>query len=128
MGPRTEDDALTEHPPRPAEQGAGTARRRGDRRPGRARLAHDAPASTTAWGRSDVVVLPPRRHEEAILDGIVEVVRGEMLAAAEQMYAPAPEVDWQAARRARILAARDVLLRHRWTPRVLGAPGASCVT
>jgi AcrR family transcriptional regulator len=58
-------------------------------------------------------------NKEAILDGVIEVVITEILAAVEQPGGPAPEDDWQAALRARILTARQVLLRHRWAPRVL---------
>lgn len=60
-------------------------------------------------------------NKEAILDGVVEVVMGEILevVADVEAQAPRPEDDWRAAMRARILAARDVLLRHPWAPRVL---------
>ena len=58
-------------------------------------------------------------NKEAVLDGGVEVVLGEIMAAVEKVEAPSPEEDWQAALRARILAAREVFLRHRWAPQVL---------
>ncbi|MGH3240804.1 MAG: TetR/AcrR family transcriptional regulator [Spirillospora sp.] len=58
-------------------------------------------------------------NKEAVFDGLVEVVLGEVVAAAEDADAPPPEQDWQAALRARILAAREVFLRHRWAPQVL---------
>jgi len=58
-------------------------------------------------------------NKEAVLDGVVEVVLGEIMAAVEKVEAPSPEEDWQAALRARILAAREVFLRHRWAPQVL---------
>ncbi|TDC54269.1 TetR/AcrR family transcriptional regulator [Actinomadura sp. KC345] len=58
-------------------------------------------------------------NKDAVFDGVVEVVLGEMMAAVEDVEAPSPEEDWQAALRARILAAREVFLRHRWAPQVL---------
>ncbi|MBC6458875.1 TetR/AcrR family transcriptional regulator C-terminal domain-containing protein [Actinomadura sp. HBU206391] len=58
-------------------------------------------------------------NKEAVFDGVVEVILGEIMAAADKVEAPRPEEDWQAALRARILAAREVLLRHRWAPQVL---------
>jgi AcrR family transcriptional regulator len=58
-------------------------------------------------------------NKEAVFDGIVEVVLEEIMAAADKAEAPPPEEDWQAALRARILAAREVFLRHRWAPQVL---------
>jgi AcrR family transcriptional regulator len=58
-------------------------------------------------------------NKGAILDGVVEVVMEELNAAVDKVDAPAQEEDWQGALRARILAARTVLLRHRWMPRVL---------
>ncbi|SEG24537.1 regulatory protein, tetR family [Thermomonospora echinospora] len=58
-------------------------------------------------------------NKEAVLDGVVEVILGEITAAVDGVEAPSPEEDWQAALRARILAAREVFLRHRWAPQVL---------
>ncbi|GAA1584894.1 TetR/AcrR family transcriptional regulator C-terminal domain-containing protein [Actinomadura kijaniata] len=58
-------------------------------------------------------------NKEAVLDGVVEVVLEEVMAAVDAVEAPLPERDWRAALRARILAAREVFLRHRWAPRVL---------
>ncbi|MFI0353836.1 TetR/AcrR family transcriptional regulator [Actinomadura sp. 9N407] len=58
-------------------------------------------------------------NKEAVFDGVVEVVLGEVMAAVDEVEAPSPEEDWQAALRARILAAREVFLRHRWAPPVL---------
>jgi AcrR family transcriptional regulator len=58
-------------------------------------------------------------NKEAVLDGVVEVILGEIMAAVDEVEAPPPEEDWQAALRARILAAREVFLRHRWAPQVL---------
>lgn len=59
-------------------------------------------------------------NKEAVLDGVVEVVLDEIMTAVREAGAPPPERDWRAALRARILAARDVLLRHRWAPQLLG--------
>ncbi|MFA9444529.1 TetR/AcrR family transcriptional regulator [Egicoccus sp. AB-alg6-2] len=56
--------------------------------------------------------------KEALLDGLVEVVVDEINAAV-------PPVDdtgadgWHAALRARVLAAREVLLRHPWAPQLI---------
>jgi AcrR family transcriptional regulator len=58
-------------------------------------------------------------NKEAILDGLVEVVVGEVLAAVEEVEAPAEPSEWKQTVRRRILAAREVLLRHRWAPGVL---------
>lgn len=58
-------------------------------------------------------------NKEAVLDGALGVVVGELLDAVGRVDAPAPGDDWRGALRARILAARAVLLRHPWAPRVL---------
>ena len=58
-------------------------------------------------------------NKDAILDGAVEVVVDEIVEAVDHVDAPSPAVDWQAAMRGRILAAREVLLRHPWAPRLL---------
>ena len=58
-------------------------------------------------------------NTDAILDGAVGVVVDEIVEAVEHVDAPSPDVDWRAAMRGRILAAREVLLRHPWAPRVL---------
>src|SRR5256714_8833120 len=57
-------------------------------------------------------------NKEAVLDGIVDVILGEIMAAADEVEAACPDADWQAVLRARILAAREVFLRHRWAPQV----------
>jgi AcrR family transcriptional regulator len=54
-----------------------------------------------------------------VLDGVVEVVTGEVLAAVEAIEPPSSPAEWKQAMRRRILAAREVLLRHRWAPGVL---------
>jgi AcrR family transcriptional regulator len=58
-------------------------------------------------------------NKAAILDGAIEVVFDEVVAAADRAGGPPPDEDWRAAMRARILAARRVLLRHRWAPGVI---------
>jgi AcrR family transcriptional regulator len=57
-------------------------------------------------------------NKKAILDGVVEVIMSEIDEAAKQTDAPAAEDDWKTALRMRILAAREVLLRHPWAPGV----------
>ena len=57
--------------------------------------------------------------KEAVLDGVVDVVVGEMNEAARHIGAAPSGQDWKAAMRRRILAAREVLLRHPWAPHVM---------
>jgi AcrR family transcriptional regulator len=57
--------------------------------------------------------------KEDVLDGIVEVLLDEVLAAMDEIGPPATPAEWKQAMRRRILAAREVLLRHRWAPGVL---------
>lgn len=57
-------------------------------------------------------------NKEAVLDGIVDVVVGEIDEAVRAGQVSG-EDDWKPAMRARILAAREVLLRHRWAPPLL---------
>jgi AcrR family transcriptional regulator len=54
------------------------------------------------------------RNKEAILDGIVDTVMGEIAA-------PPAADDWKAALRQLALAARVVMLRHPWVPAVIVA-------
>jgi AcrR family transcriptional regulator len=58
-------------------------------------------------------------NKEAVLDGVAEVVIGEVLAAVDEIEPAASPAEWKAVTRRRILAAREVLLRHRWAPAVL---------
>ena len=58
-------------------------------------------------------------NKEAILDGVVEMVVGEVLEAADGTDRLSAPAEWKAVTRRRILAAREVLLRHRWAPEVL---------
>jgi AcrR family transcriptional regulator len=57
-------------------------------------------------------------NKEDVLDGMVDVVLGEILAAVEEIEPPAEPAEWKAVARRRMLAAREVLLRHRWAPAV----------
>jgi AcrR family transcriptional regulator len=54
-------------------------------------------------------------NKEALLDGVSEVIITEIVEAAA---AALPEADWKQALRSRILAARQVMLRHKWAARV----------
>jgi AcrR family transcriptional regulator len=60
-------------------------------------------------------------NKNAILDGVVDVVMSEIEQAVRRADVPSPEGDWKSAMRARILAAREVLLRHPWAPNVFDA-------
>ncbi|HKT05171.1 MAG TPA: TetR/AcrR family transcriptional regulator C-terminal domain-containing protein, partial [Rugosimonospora sp.] len=57
--------------------------------------------------------------KEDILDGIVEVVAGEINDAVDRIDLPSRGAHWKQAVRTRILTARQVLLRHPWAPRLL---------
>jgi AcrR family transcriptional regulator len=54
-----------------------------------------------------------------VLDGMVDVVVDEINARVGEAAAPPAAAGWKAAVRHRILAARDVLLRHPWAPGVI---------
>lgn len=58
-------------------------------------------------------------NKEAILDGVVEVIFGEI----DEALGAAPKVNgtWKAALRSRILTSRTVMLRHPWAPAVIEA-------
>jgi AcrR family transcriptional regulator len=58
-------------------------------------------------------------NKEDLLNGLVEVVVGEVLAAVGEIKPPPAPAEWKDVMRARILAAREVFLRHRWAPGVL---------
>ncbi|MEU8344392.1 TetR/AcrR family transcriptional regulator C-terminal domain-containing protein [Spirillospora sp. NPDC048832] len=58
-------------------------------------------------------------NKEAVFDGLAEMVLEEVMDAVGKVEAPDPAEDWRAALRARVLAAREVLLRHRWAPQLL---------
>ena len=54
--------------------------------------------------------------KEDILDGVVDVVAAEINDTVAAISAPSAGARWKTAARRRILAAREVLLRHRWAP------------
>jgi AcrR family transcriptional regulator len=58
-------------------------------------------------------------NKDALLDGMVDAVVGELNAAVGPGGGPEAERDWAAALRARILRARTVMLAHPWLPSVL---------
>jgi AcrR family transcriptional regulator len=58
-------------------------------------------------------------NKEAILDGVVDVIVGEINDAVSMIDGPSPAQDWKSAMRLRILAARDVMLAHPWAPDVV---------
>lgn len=58
-------------------------------------------------------------NKSALLDGVVDVVVGEIMEAVGELDGPQPEDDWKTALRMRILTAREVLLRHRWAPALI---------
>jgi AcrR family transcriptional regulator len=57
-------------------------------------------------------------NKDDVLNGMVDVVLGEILAAVGEIEPPAEPAEWKAVARRRMLAAREVLLRHRWAPEV----------
>lgn len=59
------------------------------------------------------------KNKGALLDGVVDLIVEEITGAAGQIDGPSAEDDWKAALRLRILAARQVLLRHPWAPGVI---------
>jgi AcrR family transcriptional regulator len=58
-------------------------------------------------------------NKEGVLDGIVEVIVGEMLDAVSDLDTSRAETAWAPVMRERVLAAREVLLRHPWAPEVI---------
>jgi AcrR family transcriptional regulator len=57
--------------------------------------------------------------KDGLLDAMVEFVCAQVNAAVADLRAPDPAADWQGALRARALAARSVMLQHKWVPGVL---------
>ncbi|MFB4315175.1 TetR/AcrR family transcriptional regulator [Actinomadura sp. 21ATH] len=118
MIPRTDDDELAERPRVPLSRrrvlraAVGLADREGLDALTMRRLAQEV-------GVEAMSLYHHVANKEAVFDGLVEVVLGEIMAAVGGVDAPSPEEDWRAALRARILAAREVLLGHRWAPRLL---------
>ncbi|WP_306204095.1 TetR/AcrR family transcriptional regulator C-terminal domain-containing protein [Actinoplanes sp. RD1] len=58
-------------------------------------------------------------NKQQILDGVIEVVLGEVNEAVGALRLPSRGAAWKAAVRARALTARQVFLRHPWAPAVL---------
>jgi AcrR family transcriptional regulator len=58
-------------------------------------------------------------NKAALLDGVVDVVISEIMEEVSTVESPPPEDDWRTALRERILAARRVLLRHKWAPALI---------
>src|SRR5687767_4967816 len=58
-------------------------------------------------------------NKEALLDGMVDAVVAELNAEVGPGGGPWAERDWAGALRTRVLAARTVMLRHKWLPAVL---------
>ena len=58
-------------------------------------------------------------NKEDLLDGIVDVLATEINEAVARIDGPTRGAHWKQAARRRILAAREVLLRHPWAPAVL---------
>ena len=57
--------------------------------------------------------------KEDLLDGIADAVVAEINDAVGTIDVPPAGASWKTAVRQRVLSAREVLLRHRWAPRVL---------
>jgi AcrR family transcriptional regulator len=57
-------------------------------------------------------------NKEDLLDGVVDMIAGEINAAVDQLDLPTKGADWKKAVRQRILVAREVFLRHPWASRV----------
>ncbi len=57
--------------------------------------------------------------KEDLLDGIADAVVAEINDVVGTIDVPSAGASWKTAVRQRILSAREVLLRHRWAPRVL---------
>ncbi|MCP2242328.1 TetR/AcrR family transcriptional regulator [Lentzea aerocolonigenes] len=61
------------------------------------------------------------RDKEALLDGVVETVIAEIVAAVGRLEANGGRTDWRTRLRQQFLTARDVMLRHPWAPVLLGS-------
>lgn len=58
------------------------------------------------------------KNKDDVLDGVVDLIAGEINEAVERIGAPAAGGAWKQAARARILTARSIFLRHPWAPQV----------
>src|SRR5437764_3137921 len=56
--------------------------------------------------------------KDDVLDGVADAIATEINEAVDQLDVPAEAAGWKTAVRQRILAAREVLLRHPWAPGV----------
>jgi AcrR family transcriptional regulator len=61
------------------------------------------------------------RDKEALLDGVVETVIAEIVAAVDRLDANGCRTDWRTRLRQQFLMARDVMLRHPWAPVLLSS-------
>jgi len=57
-------------------------------------------------------------NKEAVLDGIIDAIMGEIEEAAGGFGPKDDNLDWKSALRQRILTARSVMLKHKWAPGV----------
>jgi AcrR family transcriptional regulator len=57
-------------------------------------------------------------NKEEVLDGVVDTIASEINEVVDGLGHPAEGAAWKPAMRRRILAAREVFLRHRWAPQV----------
>lgn len=67
-------------------------------------------------------------NKEAVLDGVVDAIVGEIEEAVGGFDAPSSGVDWKSAMRRRILTAREVMLRHPWAADVIESRTTVSVT
>ena len=58
-------------------------------------------------------------NKDDILNAVIDLVMSEIDQAASTIGGPSPQDDWKTAVRQRILASRQILLRHPWAPRVI---------
>lgn len=63
--------------------------------------------------------------KDDILDGVVDLIASEINETVGQLAGPSAGAAWKAAVRRRILAAREVLLRHPWAPAVFETRAAA---
>jgi AcrR family transcriptional regulator len=63
-------------------------------------------------------------NKEEVLDGVVEMIVEEINDVVGRLDVPSAGADWKKAVRERILAAREVLLRHPWAPHLFETRGA----
>jgi len=64
-------------------------------------------------------------NKDDVLDGIADAVAREINQAVDQAEVPSGAANWKTAMRRRILAARQVLLRHPWAPGLLETRAAT---